>query len=160
LYDVISGTEVRAFRSPLAGPSALPALTLSRDGSRLAAMACPVHQENEKLVLERDGNTSIAVWEAASEPPIKVLEHKATQDVVLSPDGRLFAAWDSTGEIMVWTLPDGKRFSSFRVGRCPVSCLAFGRAQVWRENDSVAPWLLSVAESSGLGQEINRLGMG
>ena len=32
----------------------------------------------------------------------------------------------------------------------PVSCLAFGRDPVWRDDDSVPPWLLAVGESSGL----------
>jgi WD40 repeat protein len=150
LYDVNSGKEIRAFRSPLTGPSALPALTLSRDGSRLAAIACPAHREKDILVPERDGNTRIAVWDAASDQPIKIIEHKATEDFILSPDGRLLAAWDDTGELTVWTIPDGKRFSSFRVGRCTVSCLAFGRDPIWREDTRTPPWLLAVGESSGL----------
>jgi serine/threonine protein kinase/WD40 repeat protein len=150
LYEVRSGTEVRAFRVPLAGAPAPPLVALSRDGSRLAATESPTPAEKENLVAERDRNRRIAVWDAASEQPIKTLEHKATEYLVLSPDGRLLAAWDVTGEITVWTLPDGKRLPPFRVGRCPVSCLAFGRDPVWREDDSIPPWLLAVAESSGL----------
>jgi WD40 repeat protein len=150
LYDVKSGKEMRSFRSPISVPSALPELTLSGDGSRLAAVACRTNREADKLVPERDGNTSIAVWDAASDQPIKILEHKATQDLVLSPDGGLLAAWDDTGEITVWTLPDGKRSSLFRVGRCPVACIAFGCDPMWRQGPSAPSWLLAVAESSGL----------
>jgi serine/threonine protein kinase/WD40 repeat protein len=149
LHDVKSGRAMRTFRSPLAGLSALTLVTLSRDGSRLAAVACPARREKKVVVPERAGKTSIVV-DAAFDQSIKTLEHKATQDLVLSPDGRLLAAWDATGVITVWTMPDGKRLSSFRVGRCPVSCLAFGRDPVWHEDVSAAPWLLAVAESSAL----------
>jgi serine/threonine protein kinase/WD40 repeat protein len=150
LYDVKSGKAMQTFRSPLDGPSALPTLALSRDASWLAAVACPAHQEDEKLVPERDGKTSIVVWDAASEQPIKILEHKATEGLVLSPDGRLLAAWDDMGEITIWTTPEGKRSSSFHVGRCPVSCLTFGRDAVWHDGSTTPAWLLAIAESSGM----------
>jgi serine/threonine protein kinase/WD40 repeat protein len=149
LFHVTSGEILREYRSPLEGLSHLRAIALSRQGSRLAAVALPVHQNGGALIPDGD-TTTIAVWDAASDKPIQTLKHKATQDILLSPDGRLLAAWDTEGEITVWTLPDGKELRRFRVGRAPVLCLAFGRDPVWHEDGSAPPWLLAVGESHGL----------
>jgi len=150
LYDVAAGTELRTFRSPLEGPSAFRPITLSRIGSYLAAVAFPARRQGERLDVDPEAATTIAVWDATSGQQVRTLEHKATQDVGLSPDGRLLAAWDIDGEITVWTVPDGKERSRFRVGRSRVFCLAFGRDPVWHEDGSVPPWSLAVGESSGL----------
>ena len=147
LFNVASGDEVRAFRSPLEGPSIIPAMTLSRDGSRLAAVVRPGKGDTDE---PRDGPTTLVVWDVSSDRPLRTLSHKATQDVVLSPDGRFLAAWDSGGEVTVWTLPDGGEFRRLRVGRMPVYCLAFGRDPVWHDEVSAPTWLLAVGESSGL----------
>jgi WD40 repeat protein len=146
---VTSGEVLREFRSPLAGLSHIQAIALSRNGSRLAAVAFPVRQDGADFVPDGDA-TTIAVWTAASDEPIITLKHKKTQDVILSPDGRLLAAWDTEGEITIWMLPHGKELHRFRVGRAPVFCLAFGRDPVWHGDDSLPPWLLAVGESHGL----------
>jgi len=150
LYDVGSGTELRRFRSPLEGSSVFRAITLSRTGSHLAAVAFRARKQGESLDVDTQAATTIAVWDAASGQQLGNLEHKATQDVALSPDGRLLAAWNFEGEITVWTIPDRKLLSRFRVGRAPVFCLTFGRDPVWHEDHSVPPWLLAVGESTGL----------
>jgi WD40 repeat protein len=147
LLDVSSGEEIRTLRSPLEGPSIVSAITLSRDGSRLAAVVRPGKEDPDD---PRDGPTTLVAWDVSSDRPLRTLAHKATQGVVLSPDGRFLAAWDSSGEITVWTLPDGKELPRFHVGRMPVSCLAFGRDPVWHDDGPAPPWLLAVGESSGL----------
>src|SRR5262249_26526110 len=149
LFNVTSGEVLREYRSPLEGDSRLGAIALSRDGSRLAAVATPVRRDGDGFVPDGDA-TTITLWGAASEQPIRTLKHRSTRDLTLSPDGRLLAAWDVAGEVTVWTLPDGKELRRFRVGRTPVSCLAFGRDPVWHEDDSAPRWLLAVGESSGL----------
>ena len=153
--EIDSSKTCQRFRSPLEGLSDFRPITLSHQGSRLAAVAWPVRKQGDKFIVE-GGVSTIAIWDvdarwdAGFKEPIRILKHKATQDLALSPDGRLLAAWDKSGEITVWTLPDGKEFRRFRVGRVPVSCLVFGRDPVWHEDDSVPPWLLAVGESSGL----------
>ena len=149
LSNVTSGAIVRDYQSPLDGLSDLPAITLSRTGSHLAAVAVSVRQNGNKFVSEGDDST-IAVWEVASQKPIRIFKHKASQDLVLSPDGRLLAAWDLMGEITVWTVADGNELRRFRVGRAPVFCLTFGRDPIWQVDQSAPNWLLAVGESSGL----------
>jgi len=149
LFNVTTGEILREYRSPLGGLTDLQAIALSRQGSRFAAVSVAVHREGDNFIPDGDDRT-IAAWDAASDKPIHTLKHQATQDLILSPDGRLLAAWDVAGEITVWTLPDGKELSRFRVGRAPLFCLAFGRDPVWHEDSSVPPWLLAVGESSGL----------
>ena len=151
LFDVTSGDILGEYRSPLGGLSDLQAFALSRDGSQLAAVAIPVRQDGDKLISD-DDNTTIAVWDAASDKPTHTLKHKATQGLVLSPDGRLLAAWDREGETTVWTLPEGRLLTRLRVGRCPVSSLAFGRDPVWHDGEKASgpSWRLAVGESDGL----------
>jgi serine/threonine protein kinase/WD40 repeat protein len=149
LYNVASSEILREYRSPAERASHLGRIRLSRDGSRLAAVVLPVRPDGDKLIPDGEA-TTIATWDAASDRPIRTVRHQATKDLVLSPDGRLLAAWDTEGEITVWTLPDGKELPPFKVGRAPVRCAAFGRDPVWHGDDSVPPWLLAVGESHGL----------
>jgi len=152
LYDVASGNVLHTFQSPLEGLSDLQAIALADRGSHLAAVAVPCRKEAEQLLHDRDACV-IVVWNADSEAPIVKLQGQSIrqiQGLILSPDGRLLAAWDDSGEVIVWTLPDGREHARFRVGRMPISCLAFGREPVWQEDPSAFPWLLAIGESSGL----------
>ncbi len=149
LFDVKSGAILREFLSPLDGVSDFSAITLSRSGSHVAAVRVPVRKDGDGFV--PDGEvTTITVWDVGHEQPIVALKHKTTRDLILSPDGRLLAAWDIAGEITVWILPDGKELRRFRVGRTPVLCLAFGRDPIWHDDGSAQSWLLAVGESTGL----------
>jgi serine/threonine protein kinase/WD40 repeat protein len=149
LYNVVSGKVQREFRSPLKGDSEVWEFAISRQGTHLAAVAGP--NRGDRLLFTPEGKaTTIDVWDASTGFQVRTFRHKATEGLSLSPDGRLLAAWDVAGEITVWTVLDGKEHPRFRVGRCPVSCLVFGRDPVWHEDASVPPWLLGVAESSGL----------
>jgi serine/threonine protein kinase/WD40 repeat protein len=143
------------FRSPVKEATDLRAIAISREGSRLAAAAWPP-LENSDLLAIAGRETTIAVWDVDSrwdgafKEPIKVLKHSGTQGLVLSPDGRLLAAWDVSAEITVWTLPDARQLTRFRVGRAPVNNAAFGRDPFWHEDSSVPPWVLAVGDSSTL----------
>jgi WD40 repeat protein len=153
LFDVSSGAILHDFQSPLEGLSDIRAIALSRSGSHFAGVAMPLRKVGEKVALDGDPNTAattIGVWDAGNEKPIVTLKHKGTQDLLLSPDGRLLAAWDVEGEITLWTLPDGKELDRFRVGRAPVFCMAFGRDPLWDAESALPAWLLAVGESTGL----------
>ena len=152
LYDVTTSRSLHQFRSPRQGLSAITALTLSRTGKHLAVVARPMQEEpNGTLVTDGEGS-SLAVWDAGTGERVITLAHKATVDLVLSPDGRLLAAWDEAGEITVWLVPEGKPLRLFHVSRSHVKCLAFGHDPVWRERreSDLPPWLLAVGDSGGL----------
>jgi serine/threonine protein kinase/WD40 repeat protein len=156
LFDVASGKELHTLGSSLEGLSAITAIALSGDGLHCAAVARPLHQEEGQVKFAGDA-VSIMVWDTASGQLVRRLEHQAALDVVFSPDHQLLAAWSDSGEITVWSLPEGRRVTSFRVGRCPVYFLAFGRDPVWSDEKGALgqdganrSWLLAVGESSGL----------
>ena len=152
LYDVTSSRPLHQFRSPGQSLSNITALTLSRTGKHLAVVARPVHKGPDGRSVPIGVATTLAVWNAASGDLVGTLDHKATVGLVLSPDGRLLAAWDEAGEITVWLLPEGRALTHFRVSRARVNCLAFGRDPVWHARPAVnlPPWLLAVGDSGGL----------
>jgi serine/threonine protein kinase/WD40 repeat protein len=149
LFDVASGRALHEYRPEVPGPFDITAIALARLGSRLAAVSVPVRPKSGELAPD-DRNKTITVWDVGPGRPVRTLGHGRTQDLTLSPDGRMLAAWDTAGEVSVWALPDGKPLGRFRVGRMPVTCLAFGRDPYWYGDESVPPWVLTVGESSGL----------
>jgi serine/threonine protein kinase len=152
LFDVNTSRPLRHFHSPREGLPAITALTLSRAGKHLAAVARPGRKRSEGTPIADSEPTSLIVWDTSSGDPVRTLDHKATVDLVLSPDGRVLAAWDKSGEVSVWLVAEGQVFTRFHVSRSPVNTVAFGRDPAWHESpaNDLPPWLLAVGDSGGL----------
>jgi serine/threonine protein kinase/WD40 repeat protein len=152
LYDVSTSRPLHQFRSARAGSSANTASALSRSGRHVAAVTRSVRIEPDGRTIPVGDATTLAVWDATSGDQVRTVEHKKTVGLVLSPDGRLLAAWDEASEVTVWLLPTGKPLAHFRVSRAPVKCLAFGRDPVWHDTPGLQlpPWLLAAGDSGGL----------
>jgi len=164
LLDAITGGEKASLKSPLNGPSTITAITLSRDGGRVAAIVWPITATTPGGGGNADPNNrpnrvgdkaTLVVWNVATGGVVRSIEEKrdSQDDIVLSPDGSLVAIWDVYGpghDVAVWAVNDGTSIGRFSTTHNPVSAVSFGRDPVWRENAKDSQWCLAVGEDGGM----------
>ncbi|MFO0959713.1 MAG: WD40 repeat domain-containing serine/threonine-protein kinase [Isosphaeraceae bacterium] len=113
LRDAATGAT-RTFDLP--DPNSTPvAVALAPGATRLGAI---VEGPNE--------GRSLAIWEATSGERIAGIAFDA-RGLAFSPDAGLFAAWDESGRIGVWSLPDAAPLAMLDGGPRIIRSLAFGR---------------------------------
>jgi hypothetical protein len=115
LWDAPSGEEIRRMDVGIA-PSYYPALALSHDGARIAALAHIFKTQDSK-------DHTIRIWEAATGRPLHQLKpDRAAQALRFTPDGRFLL---STGHdsLVVWDADSGREVRRMPVGGSSVGGL-------------------------------------
>jgi WD40 repeat protein len=145
VWDPIDGTLKRTLRQAGVG-GALGRVQLAPDGRTLASSV----------------NTTIALWDAATDTPRRSLKgHNApVTSLSFSSDGKFLASASRDGHVFLWECTAGSRYRSFQqahgaehVAISPpdaaiVAACGGGAASVWNVNRASSRWTLADATDS------------
>lgn len=146
LWDVSNTRLLRSFRSPIEGNSGIRALSMTPDGSVVAASSIGLDAKGEPAE-----TGTIAVWEAATGREIFRTTAKRVTDIALAPDASQLAAGHEDGEITIRSLPKGELIATLKADRNTIRYVTFGRDPV-RRPGRTSPgggWLLAAGDRGG-----------
>jgi eukaryotic-like serine/threonine-protein kinase len=146
IWDVAKEQILRTFESPLKGNTRIQSITMTPDGSTVAALCGSLDEKGSV------GETGmIVVWETTSGREIMKTDLPRGTELALAPDANLLAGGKDSGEILLWSLPNKEPISTLKAGRNRISCLAFGRDPVRRATQQAGDinWLLAAGDQGG-----------
>jgi serine/threonine protein kinase/WD40 repeat protein len=118
-----------------------------------AIVACAISPQGTyggAVVEPVQGKRHIVIWEMTTGRFLPEIEFPAA-DLTFSPDASLIAAWDSTGKIGIWTLPETAPVAFLQSGDTPIRSIAFGRARGLAPHKTAAKrWLLAAGDAGGV----------
>lgn len=133
-----------------AGKQVVRVFPLLDDAARLKAYALSPEGTYVGAVVEpAAGKRNLLVWEASSGRIMPRIDFQAA-DLAFSPDASLLIAWDETGHIRLWSMPESAPLATFGSGSTPIRSIAFGPVP-GRSGRTTAPahWLMACGDAGG-----------
>ena len=153
LQDLARETVLRRFTSPRPDRPFFVDFAMTPSGSHAAALWQASKPVEGKDPPDDAPPVLIVVWEAVTGAVVRRIDHSAPAvALALAPDGRMLAVGDARGNVAVWTLPDGKPYTTLSAGDNRIQCLAFGREPrvSYLEKPDAPAWQLAVGDGGGI----------
>ncbi len=153
LQDLAHEAVLRRFTSPQKDRPYFDAITMTLDGSHIAAIWRTTQPKIEQEPTETDPPALVAIWDATTGKLVRTIPHPATAAALaLSPDARLLAVGDTRGKVAVWNLPGGTPYATLSASDNRIQCLTFGRDPrvSYHQKADIPPWQLAVGDGGGI----------
>jgi WD40 repeat protein len=146
LWDLAREHLEQTFHSSLRGSSRIDQISFAANGTLVGASVRGVKPNGELA-----GPGGIAVWQTGSGQEVFHSPVTGVSALALANDASLIAAGSEDGQIIVWTLPEGKPIASLKANSSEIVRLAFGHNPLRRPGPKPpgTDWLLAAGGHGG-----------